>query len=194
MERALWSAVMPTETDADLIAATIRGDLSAFRRFYERHVDAVFGRAMSGLGDEDAAREITQETFALAFRKLRSLRLVEGSAKPWLLRSCVNLTATRLRAASRRPTTVDIEDYVNTMADTQTLEAIVGSQLLLDRVRKEVAEMPLLDQEVFRLVLAEEHSYEQAAEALQLSLASVRKRVNRVRTRLRAAAGDDRDG
>ncbi len=185
---------MQSETDADLIAATLHGELSAFRRLYERHVDAVFGRALSVLHDEDAAREITQETFALAYRKLRGIRLVENSAKPWLLRSCLNLVATHNRTARRRPITVDIADYANTMADTEALEVMVGSQLLLDQVRKEVAGMQFIDQEVFRLVFVEERSYEQAADALQLSLASVRKRVNRVRTRLRASSEGQRDG
>ncbi len=184
---------MQTETDADLIAATLRGDVSAFRRFYDRHVDAVFGRAMSVLPSEDDAREITQETFALAYRKLRGIHLVDDSAKPWLLRSCLNLVATRNRTASRRPITVDIAEFDNTVTETETIEAIVGSQLLLEQVRREVAVMPFVDQEVFRLVFVEERSYEQAADAWQLSLASVRKCVNRVRTRLRASSGGQRD-
>ncbi len=185
---------MQTQPDAELIAATLRGDISAFRQFYDRHVDAVFGRAMSALHAEEDAREITQETFALAFRKLRGIRLVEGSAKPWLLRSCANLVATHNRTAGRRPVTVDVTELDDSMTEADATETIVGSQLLLEQLRGEVAGMPFIDQEIFRLVLVEERSYQQAAEALQLSLASVRKRVNRVRTRLRIAAEGQRDG
>ncbi len=180
-------------TDAELIAATLHGEVSAFRSFYDRHVAAVFGRAMSLLQDEDDAREITQDTFALAYRKLRSIHLVEGSARPWLLRSCLNLAATRLRSASRRPLTVDIADYVTTMTDTESIETRMDSQLLLDEVAKEVAGMPFIDQEVFRLVLVEERSYDDAADALNISIASVRKRVNRVRAKLRGRWAGRRD-
>lgn len=190
---ALWSGVMKLLTDAELIAATLRGDSSAFRRFYDRHVDAVFARAMSILRNEDDVREITQETFALAFRKLKLLRLVDGSARPWLLRSCLNLVATRNRAVSRRPVTVDIADLENTMTDTESLESLIEAQLLLDYLRKEVAVMSFIDQEVFRLVLVEERSYEEASMALKISLASVRKRVNRVRSKLRTRSDGRRD-
>lgn len=176
---------MQSLTDAELIAATLRGDPSAFRRFYNRHVDSVFARAMSMLRDENDAREIIQETFALAFRKLKVLRLVEGSARPWLLKSCLNLVATRNRAVSRRPVTVDIADFENTAADTESFESVVEAQLLFDCLAKEVAAMSVIDQQVFRLVLVERGSYEEASIALEISLASVRKRVNRVRSKLR---------
>jgi len=184
---------MQSPTDAELIAATIRGDSSAFRRFYIRHVDAVFARAMSMLRDEDEVREITQETFTLAFRKLKVLRLVEGSARPWLLRSCLNLVATRNRAVSRRPVTVDIADLENTISDTESLESLIDAQLFLDYLTKEVAAMSFIDQEVFRLVLVERGSYEEASTALEISLASVRKRVNRVRSKLRTRSLGRRD-
>ena len=184
---------MQSLTDAELIAATLRGDSSAFRRFYNRHVDAVFARAMYILGDDDDVREITQETFALAFRKLKVLRLVEGSARPWLLKSCLNLVATRNRAVSRRPVTVDIADFENAVADTEPLESLIEAQLLLDCLAKEVAAMSVIDQGVFRLVLVERGSYEEASIALEISLASVRKRVNRVRSKLRTRSRGRRD-
>jgi RNA polymerase sigma factor (sigma-70 family) len=176
---------METQSDAELIAAVIGGEETAFRFFYDRHVDAVFGRAMTQLNDEDDACEITQETFALAFRKLRSLRLVAGSAKPWLLRSCSNLAATRHRTAGRSAITVNIADYETLIAETDSLDAAWGFRILIQRLTAEVALMPFIDQEIYRLVLVEERPYQETAFALQISIASVRKRVNRVRVRLR---------
>lgn len=159
---------------------------------YDQHIEAVYLQALAELGSEDDAQDVAQEVFAIAWRKLGKIRLVSGSALPWLLTTCRNVTANRLRSNQRRPVTENLDDVGPTMADTEPFEKAVDSQHLVSRVEGEVATMSFLDQQVYRSVFHDGLSYDEAAEALSISSSSVRKRLNRVRTRLRAKFGEER--
>jgi RNA polymerase sigma-70 factor (ECF subfamily) len=60
------------DTSPDDIRVAL-ADQEAFRRWYERHVSAVYGYLASRcLGDEDLVQELTQQTFVAAIQARRS--------------------------------------------------------------------------------------------------------------------------
>src|SRR5687768_8776158 len=61
-------------TESTLIARAAAGDMAAQRALYEQHVDRVYRLAFRLAGDEDLARDFTQETFVRAFDRLGTFR------------------------------------------------------------------------------------------------------------------------
>ncbi|KJC63722.1 RNA polymerase sigma factor [Agreia bicolorata] len=182
---------MNRAADVRLVADAARGDERAFAALYDRHVEPIYLQALSELGDEDDAQEVTQEVFAITWRKLSSVRLVDGSALPWMLVTCTNVTANRLRSQHRRPVAGSVSEEHPMENDTDRIDERFDSHRLMGRLEDEVMGMAELDQAVYRAVIHEERSYEATAVQLGISVASVRKRLNRVRTRLRQKFGGE---
>src|ERR1700749_3042086 len=71
-------------SDAKLLAASDT-DPAAFRALYNRYTERIMGYHLRRCRDEDAAFDLTAETFAQAWCVRRSFRdLAGGSAGPWL--------------------------------------------------------------------------------------------------------------
>lgn len=177
--------------DRELLDASSRRDDHAFWAFYHRHAELVFSTALDGLGDEDEAQEVAQHVFETAWRKASKVRLVAGSAEAWLLLTCRNLVANKKRSLRRRPSVEGLDDAATSMLETLQAQRARDVELLA-RVEDEIAGMPILDQQVYHAVIVEGRSYDETAAALEISVASVGKRLNRVRARIRDRFGDDR--
>ncbi len=170
--------------DAELVAAFARGDLRAFERFYERHVDALWRHGVHELGTADETQEHVQEVFEIAWRKRRSIRIVEGSAAPWLLATSRNLLANRSRRARRGTASTAAIAAIVTMSEADDFED-AELRVLVSQMEKEVMTMSELDQKVYWALFRGELSYPEVAQLLGISLPSVKKRAHRLRMRLR---------
>ena len=60
--------------ERELIARVRAGDGAAERALYDAHVDRVYRLAYRLAGDDELARELTQDTFVRAFERLGSFR------------------------------------------------------------------------------------------------------------------------
>jgi len=69
--------------DLQLVVEARAGSAAAFRTLVERHQTAITGYLYRLTGDREAAAELTQETFLVAFRKLRLVR-EDRSFSAWL--------------------------------------------------------------------------------------------------------------
>jgi RNA polymerase sigma factor (sigma-70 family) len=84
-------------TDAELLKRA-RRDAQAFRELYERYATAVHAFFVRRTRDEEAALELTAETFAGAWlARTRFEDRAEGSAAPWLFGIARNLLAQSVR-------------------------------------------------------------------------------------------------
>ena len=73
----------PRLTEADYIERARAGDTGAFRRLYDLHVDRVYGLAYRMVGDDEMARDITQEAFFRVYRRLEQFR-GDAAFSTWL--------------------------------------------------------------------------------------------------------------
>lgn len=180
-EPASAPASAPTP-DAQLLAAAGEGDRDAFAALYDRHVRAVHAQAYRTVRDADLAEDVTQETFVVAWRRVRAIRVVDASALPWLLvtaRQC-GLNAAR-RAQRRRTDELD----ERTPADDD-VPAAVEAELARVEIEAAVAGLGETDRRLYALCVEGDHTYEQAATQLGVSHAVVRNRLHRLRARLRS--------
>ncbi len=168
-----------TESDAELLRLTARGDRGAFSALFARHAKAVYLYAWGQTRGDRDAEDITQDVFVTAWRRQREIRIVESSALPWLLVTCRNTARNALRA---RRDAVPL-DETRLPADATRAERVQE----VAWVRQAIERLGGTDQRIIQLCLVEGYSYAEAAEHLGLSASAVAKRVERARAAVRRA-------
>ncbi|GAB4410325.1 MAG: sigma-70 family RNA polymerase sigma factor [Anaerolineales bacterium] len=172
-----------------LIAQAQRGDLHAFNQLVIAYQSTMYNVAYRILGDPDAAADATQDAFVSAYKAIARFR--GGSFKAWLLRIVTNACYDQLRVKQRRPTDslddmlVEPEHDVALRDDSESPEEFVLRQELGAAIQQGLSTLPP-DQRI-TLVLSdiEGLSYDEIAEATQVSLGTVKSRLSRARSKLR---------
>ena len=95
-------------SDEQLVALTVKGDVSAFNEIVARWESRLYSFVYRYLGDPEDAKDITQESFVRAYSHLDGFR---GQSKfsSWLYQIALNLCRSKLRRQKARPT-VSIDD------------------------------------------------------------------------------------
>ena len=83
-----------------LIAACQQGDREAFRQLFEAHQGRVWSIALHFTGEENAARDITQQVFLKLFSSIKQFRH-EAGFTTWLYRLVANVCLDEQRRRSR---------------------------------------------------------------------------------------------
>jgi len=173
-----------------LVEACRHGDREAFRALYEIYKDDVYSIAWNFTGNEDTARDVTQDVFLKLFSAIAGFR-GESSFRTWLFR----LVANACRDAQRRGRRlVAMEEVVlETMEDPGSLDADARARELSLRVRLAVLSLAPRVRLAILLRYVEDLSYSEIAAALGCSPGTVASRLNRghriLAERLRALRG-----
>ena len=85
-------------TEAELIAAVLRGDAASFEPLVQKYSPRVFATARRYARRESEVEDIAQEVWLKAFEKLRSFR-GEAPFEHWLMRLTVRTCYDFLRGA-----------------------------------------------------------------------------------------------
>jgi RNA polymerase sigma-70 factor (ECF subfamily) len=83
-----------------LVARAVAGDPVAERALYDAHVERVYRLAYRMAGDDELARDITQDAFVRAFDRLAGFRH-EAAFSTWLHRITVSVALTALDKVKR---------------------------------------------------------------------------------------------
>jgi RNA polymerase sigma-70 factor (ECF subfamily) len=83
-----------------MIAGVLAGDSRAGRRLYDRHAPRVSRLVYRMVGDEELAREFTQDTFVKAFSRLEGFRR-ECALSTWLHTIAVSMVRSGMRRVVR---------------------------------------------------------------------------------------------
>jgi RNA polymerase sigma-70 factor (ECF subfamily) len=180
-------------TDVQLWAEAVEGDRVAFGLLFDRHCKAVYNHCFRLSASWDVAEDATQATFLIAWRKRDQVRLVNGSALPWLLSVATNAARDERRSARRwlaallrmppdRDAAVEVADLV---ADR------VDDMRRMRTVLRAVAHLPRAQREALMLCVWSSVPYSAAATILGISESSVRARVSKARGRLSRILSDD---
>jgi RNA polymerase sigma-70 factor, ECF subfamily len=183
--------------DAALTALALRareGDHDAASRFVRGTQQQVW-RMLVVLSDRGIAEDLTQETYARAFRALPSFR-AESTVRAWLLSIARRVAADHLRAARARPRTdpdVSVEDAGASVVSGDFSESVV--------LHSVVARLDPERRLAFVLTQMLGLSYLEAAQVCGCPVGTIRSRVARARDDLvrrltdhEPAAGDLRVG
>lgn len=176
--------------DQQLIQQCLAGQTEAFGQLVLRYQDRLFHAILLMVGSQDDARDLAQEAFIHAFRRLDSFR-GDSAFYTWLFRIAVNATISfRRKAARQRATSVESarENTGQEPSDQRTDVSpsfhmeVSEQQALVQRALKELSDE-------FRMALVlteiEGRSYEEAAELCDCPIGTIRSRVHRARAELK---------
>ena len=158
------------------MAAQPRPDRS-FERLYRRHATHVYRYAYGMLRNQADAEDVTQTTFLNAFR---ALERGEEPRAPlnWLIAIAHNVCLQRFRAASRRPSEVELDhDVADVLVDDETPAA--------EDITRALGHLAFNQRAAIVLREIEGRSYAEIAEILGVSMSAVETLLFRARRALR---------
>jgi len=167
---------MGTASDAELVAASRRGERAAFGELVTRYQGVVCAVGYSGTRDRALSEDVAQDTFLAAWRQLDQLRETERLG-PWLCGIARNLARKARKKSDREqpvdepPVATDGTNPFDTAAEAETERV----------VRDALERVPDTYREVLVLYYHEHRSIRDVAEALKLSEAAVMQRLSRGR-------------
>ena len=172
-----------TQPDPGVLRKAQRGDERAFTLIVRAYERPVFNYVMRLVGDRSLAEDLTQEIFIRVYQGLPGFSL-RSRFTTWLFQVTKNRVLDELRALERRPRSVaTLEDIPPLEAIDQpfermeTIEAVWRSIEALNVDLK----MALLLRDVVGL------AYSEIADALEITLATVKWRIYKAREEVQAA-------
>jgi RNA polymerase sigma-70 factor (ECF subfamily) len=186
---------MTVPTD-ELIRRYQAGQTNLFEVLYDRHKEYVYRVAYSLTRHAEEAEEVVQETFLDVLKALPRYR-VEGPARfeTWLYRVTANRAKMRLRR--KQLPTLDWEEVGERLAVTPDAETDHDPEQAVQhgetrrRIWRAVGRLGELSREVILLRYGQGYAYGEIAEALDLSLGTVKSRLSAAHRQLRALLSDD---
>jgi RNA polymerase sigma-70 factor (ECF subfamily) len=170
-------AVMSEPDEAAIIEACKEGDRAAFHTLFETYKDRVYSIALHFSGNESAARDVTQQVFLKLFRVIGQFRH-DSEFTTWLYRIVANACTDEQRKLKRFIPLADGVE-VKSMSAHGSQEEVYIRRQVADSVRSAISTLsPKLRMPIL-LKYVEGFSYEEIAEALNLSKGTVASRLNR---------------
>jgi RNA polymerase sigma-70 factor (ECF subfamily) len=188
------------ELDRDLIERARGGDRLAFRRLVERHQRRAFTIAVALVRDEEDAREVVQEAFIRVYRGLAQFH-GGSSFFTWLYRIVTNLSIDVMRRPARREQALeevldaaDAEDHVLASFDRGDPFLSLHRSELRTAIQKALDELPSYHRGVIVMREIQGMSYEEMAEAMNVSKGTIMSRLFHARRKLERALAECRAG
>jgi RNA polymerase sigma factor (sigma-70 family) len=173
-------------TDADVVEASI-ADPAGFATLFDRHATAIRDYLARRIGPQPA-EDLTGETFLIAFSRREDYDLAHQNALPWLYGIASNLVRERRRAEVRQLRALARTGVDDVLADhAESVSAKVTAQASTRVLAGALARLTAGERDVLLLMAWAGLSYDELAAALDIPLGTVRSRLHRARTKVRAA-------
>lgn len=172
-------------SERELIRRAKAGDAQAFEALVNLHLPYVFNLALRTLNNHAEAEDMAQETFVRVWRNLASFR-GDAQFRTWLYRIVTNLCYNRLPRLKRDLQSLDPDDELTLVDDSQSVEATIQDAELTLLLQDTIQTLP----ESYRLLITLRHlqgmSYADIADVVELPLGTVKTGIFRARRDLRA--------
>jgi RNA polymerase sigma-70 factor (ECF subfamily) len=194
----LWDVSAPKGEEQRFIERLKARDERAFIELVEAYEGRVFRLILRMLGRRDEAEDMAQEVFVQVFKAIAQFR-GDSKLSTWVYRIAVNLCKNRMKYLARRH--ADAQDELEPIADRSqladakgvTFAAVARPDQMVEGYQVEQIVhhcISLLDPD-FREVLVlrdvEDLSYEEIGEITGLAEGTVKSRIHRARTMLKAS-------
>lgn len=167
------TATGQTETDGSLLARIGQRDEEALSALYDRYSGLVFSEAVRILRDTGAAEEILQDLFFQIWNTAQRFDPAKGSLAGWLLVAARNRAISRLRGSAGKGEELD-ENGVRFSVD---IESHAAQNLLLEKVRARIGNLPANQREALECAYFERMSHTEIAQKTGQPLGTVKTRI-----------------
>lgn len=172
-------------TDEELVARVVARDPLAERAMYDTHVDRVYRLAYRLTGDDELARDVTQETFVRAFDRIATFR-GDSALGTWLHRIAISVGLNQMRRVKRDRNRETVLDERNEPA----VERRTAEPDLKERLARAIGQLPVGYRTVFLLHDVEQFTHEEIGAALGIEPGTLKAQLFRARHKLRVALAD----
>lgn len=183
MTKPFTAQPLPTLSAAEAGDPACTIDVAQLFRLHQNHLLRFVQRYVRNSEDVE---DVVQNTFVEA---LRCADRFSGLSKPstWLFGIALNLARNQVRRNCSDPTDSIDESILEAIADMNSNPAdVIERREIADQVQALLEELPARIRHTFEAVLEGDCTYEAAAQQLDIPIGTVRSRVSRVRTSIRA--------
>lgn len=157
-----------------------------FRTLVQTHGLRLQRFILKNIGSSSDAEDLAQQAFMEAVRSYQTFK-GQSELSTWLYGIAMNLVRNHLsRAPHRRYTFSSDEELAQMAADAPTPAQAHEHAQNMQHLQAALAELPQAMREVLLMVGVDELSYEEAAALLTVPVGTVRSRLSRARSALRA--------
>jgi RNA polymerase sigma-70 factor (ECF subfamily) len=168
-----------------LIARVRKGDPAAERQLYEAHVNQTYRLAYRLTGNDDLARDLTQETFIRAFDKINQFR-GEAAFGTWLRSIATSVIYNGLRKVKRfRQREFDLDEVKATGSTDRRADPDVKEKLW-----RAIDDLPAKYRMVFVMHDVEGYTHEEISSAMGTQVGTSKAQLSRARAKLREALSE----
>ncbi len=168
-----------------MLERVVRKDEEALSALYDRYSGLVYSEAKRILRDTGAAEEILQDLFYQIWRTAERFDEARGSLGGWLLVAARNRAISRLRRKTGKTEELK-ENGVGLRVD---LESRTAQNLLLEKVRGVMQELPEGQREAVELAYFEGMSHTEIAEKTGQPLGTIKTRIRSAMETLKRVLG-----
>jgi len=162
--------------DSQLLDHIKSGDELAFAEIYDRHWELIFRHVLKMTGDNDEAKDLTQEIFTNLWLNIDQIE--SGTNIPaYLYVSAKNKVLNLIRHDKVK------KDYLSSLGtfvsyhQDSALEQLSAKDLSI-AIEREIQNLPCKMREIFELSRKQYRSHKEIAEELQISDRTVKKQIN----------------
>ena len=181
-----------TATDEELVARSVAGDTDSFNQLIVRWERPIYALAYRQIGREDDARDVVQEAFLRAFRRLNQFA-GQASFGVWLHRIAANCSLDLLRRRQRQAgagalrTPLPAETLDLLPDQTPTPDGIVANAEMQQEVQSALDALSPQERAAFVLRHFENRSIAEISAALGLRVSAAKHSVFRAVQKMRQA-------
>jgi RNA polymerase sigma-70 factor (family 1) len=154
-----------------LLSRLSKGELSAFDRLYWHYERTVFHNIMQLVRDTATAEDILQEVFLALWEKRETIRR-DISVAGWLFVTSSNRSMDVLRKKLKEQTVAEITQDVDDAVDK---EVFLFKEMRFQELEESIESLTGQKRKVFNLCKIKGYTYEEAANALNISKHTVKE-------------------
>lgn len=167
--------------DKDLVERAQKGEKDSFGRLYEKYFQKIYRYCKINLKNEELAKDITQESFVKAYKKLKDFK-TDGQ---WSFQSFLFTIARNLIIDhARRKKEVNIDEF-ESIATAEDLYDHVEKGENVAQIQSVLEKLADVERQIIILRYFEEMSFSEVAKILHTNEGAIRVRTFRIMQKIK---------
>lgn len=169
--------------DKELLSGLQRGDESSFTALYNLYSPSVYLSVLKLVKEREVALDVVQDLFLNIWKNRQAID-VNRPFRPYVFRIAKNLVIDFFRKAAKDKRIVD-ELIASTLTIDEYTEKMVLGNETAHLLNQTIHSLPSQQRKIFTLCKIDGRSYEEVAEMLHLSIATIGNQLSRATKKIR---------